>query len=150
LIKNVLSAGLKNGSLLTLTTTAAILAVSANENDGAWGAINSISHMVYGDDEAYSNSFEPKQSSIGIAINGTAMVVWAIIYEVLFGKVKFPRSAATAAAYTAGAYIVDYYLVPKQYTPGIEQKISKKGIFGIYAILALTLFATSFWSRHRR
>jgi hypothetical protein len=139
LLERILKDSLTTGSLLSATTTVAVLAASANENRGSWGAVNSISHIVDGDDVTYGDEFSFRGSSIGVGINATAMVVWAIIHRVLFGKVKFPGSLATAAALTAGAYVIDYHIVPKQFSPGIEKKISRNAIYCIYAIMALTV-----------
>jgi len=149
-LKTQLINGAKTGTILTLTTTAAILAATLNERKGAWGAINNVCHMFDGDDVEYSDEFSPRESSIGLAVNATAMGTWAVMYHVLFGKITIPKSFLTAALFTAGAYTVDYYIVPDRYTPGIEHKISKRAIFAIYLVLALTLALAPLWSRKGR
>jgi hypothetical protein len=149
LFKRILVNGAKTGAALTAVTTAHLLAASANETDGAWGAINNISHIVDGDDVEYSNDFSTRDSSVGLAINGTAMFIWGWLYELVFGRVEFPQSIATATVFTAGAYAVDYYIVPKQYTPGIEHKISKNAIITAYVLMGLVLALAPFWTRRR-
>jgi hypothetical protein len=135
------------GAALSATTTLAILAASANENDGCWGAINNVSHIVDGDDVTYGDQFLPRESAIGVGINAVAMGTWALIYTGLFRSFRFPKSLAPAIALTIGAYITDYYIVPKQYTPGIEKKISRNAIYTIYGVMALTLALAPLWKR---
>jgi predicted transglutaminase-like protease len=78
------------------------------------------------------------------------MLVWGIIYIVLFGRLSMPKSLAAASLITGGAYVLDYHLVPKQYTPGIEKKISKKAIFFTYVVMAATLALSPAINRRKK
>ena len=42
-------------------------------------------------------------------------------------------------AIAALAYLTDYYVVPKRLTPGFEERLSGRSMFGIYALLGATL-----------
>jgi hypothetical protein len=150
MLKRILLNGARTGAVLTATTTASIMIADTLENGAAWSAVNNVSHIVDGDDKVYSGEFSPRDSSIGLAINATAMGTWAILYEGIFGAVQFPKSLITSALFTSGAYAVDYYIVPDQYTPGIEHKISKRAIFVTYAIMALTLAFSPLWNRRKK
>jgi hypothetical protein len=149
LLKRILVNGARTGAALSLTSAAALLVLSANENDGQWGAINSISHIVDGDSRVYTDSYDGRSSAIGLTINTVAMMTWGSVYEAAFGKVELPTSLCAAAALTGAAYLLDYHIVPPRYTPGIERKISKKAVFTAYGIMALTL-ALSPLFRHRK
>ncbi len=147
MIAKLLKNTLRNGAVLTVATTAAILTASANENKGSWGALNSVSHIVDGDEKTYGDEFSPRDSTIGFAINSSAMFAWGMLYDLAFGQIPFPKSLASASIFTAGAYLVDYYIVPKQYTPGIEKKISKNAIFCMYAVIVVTLALSPRWNK---
>jgi hypothetical protein len=140
----------RTGAALSATTSVALLVASANENDGCWGAINSVSHIVDGDDVNYSDNFSRRDSLIGLGINAVAMLTWAMIYDAVFGSIRFPKSLGTAAVVTAAAYAIDYHVVPDRYSPGIEKKISRNAIYAVYVVLALTLSLAPFWNRKRK
>ncbi len=139
MIQKILSRGIEDGLAMTLTTTAAMMSASQIEAGEPFAPFNAICHMVDGDAKQFGDSFNPRDSLLGIALNCSAMVAWGVIYQALFRKSKFPTSVATGLATAAGAYVVDYHLVPKRFTPGIEKKISGKAIFSIYVVLGLTL-----------
>ncbi len=142
----MLTRGLKNGLALSLTTALALLYASSQENNGPWGAFNYVCHMVDGDDAIYSDGFQPRESLLGLALNASAMAAWGVIYDFLFGGADLPGSLFTAALVTVGAYFIDYHLVPKRFTPGIENKISKNAIYRVYGVLALTLALSPLWN----
>jgi hypothetical protein len=147
MIKRILINGAKNGAALIVTTTTSLLLASANENDGAWGAINNVSHIVDGDETVYGDRFSMRDSSVGLAINSTAMLVWGLIYEVFFGRIELPRSLVSASFFAVAAYLVDYHLVPKRLTPGIEHKISRNSVYFMYLVIVFTLFLSPRWTR---
>jgi hypothetical protein len=50
------------------------------------------------------------------------------------------NAAVTPAAITTAiAYAVDFYLIPKRFTPGFENRLSKKSLLLVYGIFALGL-----------
>ena len=44
-----------------------------------------------------------------------------------------------SAAITTAAYVVDFNLTPRRLTPGFEKRLSKRGLFIVYATFALGL-----------
>ena len=150
MFKRLLADGAKQGVILAAATATTVAAADYLENGAAWGAINSISHIVDGDRKEYGSTFSPRDSAIGLGINSFAMLVWGIIYIVLFGRLSMPKSLAAASLITGGAYVLDYHLVPKQYTPGIEKKISKKAIFFTYVVMAATLALSPAINRRKK
>jgi hypothetical protein len=133
--------------MTSVTTTTAMIAASANENDGPWGAVNNVCHIVDGDDARYKDAFDSRDSVVGMALNSSAMASWSVLYELLFGRVPFGPSLLAGAATAAGAYLVDYHVVPKRFTPGIEHKISRNAIFSIYVVLGLTYALSPLWKK---
>jgi hypothetical protein len=150
MIKRILRDTCAIGAALTGTTTLAVLAASGTENAGSWGAINSVSHIVDGDDVQYENCFSVRDSLIGLGINSTAMFSWAFLYSGLFGSIRWPKTLLSGTAMAAAAYVTDYYIVPKRYTPGIEKKIGPKSIFVVYAIIAITLALSPLYCQKKR
>ncbi len=146
-IKAYLSSVAKTSAMLAATSISAIAAASYAETGSPYAAINSISHIVDGDDVAFPTEFASRGTTIGIAVNATAMASWAVIFEFLLGKAKPAARVGGGVAMSVAAFIVDYYLVPKRYTPGIERHLSKQAIFWIYVVLALTFAASANWNK---
>ncbi len=126
----------------TVTTTsvlAGLILACKSERGNLWEAINSTCHMIDGDDRSYSGQFENRDTPLAIALIGSAMFGWAVIYQLVLRALKQKSSIISGIAMAAFAYLIDYYVVPKQFTPGFEKMLSKKAIFFAYVILALAL-----------
>lgn len=146
-IRQTLTAGLKTGLALSLTTTAAILLASAKENKSPWAALNCVAHIIDGDDKEQPTQFSPRETGLGLAVNATAMVLWGVLYEGTLAVTKMPSTPLAAALATTVAYAVDYKVVPKRFTPGIEKRLGPLFILAAYAVLGATLAASRLWNR---
>jgi hypothetical protein len=63
-----------------------------------------------------------------------------LIYEKLVGANPAPGKAAlTGGAVAALAYITDYKVVPKRLTPGYELALPPQALYGIFAVMGLSL-----------
>ncbi len=133
---------LEAGAVTTLTTTAAVALAGKRQVNNAVAPLNAISHIVWGDEATRKDAPSVKYTLTGTLINASAMAGWAIVNELAFGKInrRFKTAALfTGAAMSGLAYLTDYYAVPKRFTPGIEKRLNRKGMFFVYAVLAASL-----------
>jgi hypothetical protein len=127
----------------TLATAAAVALCGQLENGNAVAPLNAISHISYGDEALAQDDLSLKYTGTALALNKSANASWAAIHEMAVGEYQdegnFAISLAGGAVISALAYIVDFHLVPKRLTPGFEHKLSKRSLFFIYLVLALSL-----------
>jgi hypothetical protein len=132
------------GALAGVATTVAAAFFGRAEGKGVSEVLNSTSHIAWGDEAMTAKKLDVKHTVVGVGINLAAVTGWAFINELLMGNKKkrtLTKAVATATAITAAAYVVDYHVVPKQLTPGFEEKVSGKGLAGIYLAMAVALVA---------
>ncbi len=147
LITQSLTRGLKTGIALAAATNAAIMLASDKENGNPWAALNSVAHIIDGDDKEQPAAYSPRESLLGIAVNGTAMCAWGVLYEGALLVTKAKSNVLTALLGTTAAYLIDYKVVPPQFTPGIEKRLSRNSVLMAYAALALGLALSPVWNK---
>ena len=147
LLTQNITRGLKTGLVLAATTNAAIMLASDQENHAPWAAINAIAHIIDGDEKVQPAEYSARESALGIGINGTAMAAWGVLYEGGLLLTNTRSSPLTAVLATAAAYFIDYRVVPKQFTPGIEKRLSPRSVFTVYAVLAATFALSGVWNK---
>jgi hypothetical protein len=145
-VKNIIGRGLKTGLGLAAATNATIMLASDKELGAPWAAINAICHVVDGDEMTQPSEWSPRESPLGIVINGTAMAVWGVLYEGALAVTKTQSSPFTGALGALTAYVVDYHLVPKRLTPGIEKKLSSSSLLAVYLALGIALSLSGRWN----
>ncbi len=145
-IKSIVGNGLKTGLMLAVTTTAVIMLASDKENGNPWAAVNAVAHVVDGDDIVQPTEYSPRESWLGIAVNGTAMCAWGVLYEGALSVTGAKSNLLTAILGTTASYVIDYKVVPKQYTPGIENRLSRQSVWAAYAALGVTLALSGLWN----
>lgn len=125
--------------LATAATTALAAVLGARRGKPA-KVINSTSHIVWGDKDAFRASKpDLKHTLVGAALNAAAMGSWAVVQQGMFGKSSrgtFGKALAAGAVTSALAYVTDYYLVPKRFTPGFEKHLGSGEMLGMYGVLA--------------
>ena len=141
----ILKNGLKTGIILSATTTVATIIASLAETGKPWAATNAIAHIVDGDDVEQPTNFDLRATSIGLGINATAMLAWAVLFEAGSEIAKIEPDAPTGFAAATAAWVIDYKLVPKRLTPGVEKHLTFGPILAIYAVLGTTLALSSLW-----
>lgn len=142
----------RTGLLATAATTVAATALGEFENGNAIAPINAVSHILWGDRAASKNGVSMKYTATGGLLNSVALVGWAGVHHLLFGRYSRASQSivgaiAGGAATSALAYVTDYYIVPKRFTPGFEKRLSPPALFGVYGTLALALAAGSLIGR---
>ena len=105
--------------------------------------LNAVAHIPFGDKAFAEDGASLKYTFTGTALNVAAVASWAALYELTFGRAA--RRGNTMAGVLGGpaiaalAYAIDYFVVPKRLTPGFEERLSGRSMFGIYAVLGATL-----------
>ena len=141
-----LTRGLKTGVVLAAATNAAIMVASDRETGSPWAALNCVAHIVDGDAKVQPVDYAPRESGLGVFINGTAMCAWGVLYEGALGVLGRKSSPVAALLATGAAYFIDYKIVPKQYTPGIEARLSHRSVLISYAAFAAVLALSPLWN----
>lgn len=131
------------GQIAGLTTTGAVALCGQIEDGDAISPVNAIAHIVHGD--AAYNECDPslKYTGTAVALNQGAIVAWALLHEIFFGKAQREGRCRTSllggAVVALIAYLVDYHAVPERLKPGFERHLMPRSLFFIYLVLALSL-----------
>lgn len=104
---------------------------------------NATSHVLWGESAARCHEADLRHTGVGAAIHHASGVFWAAGFEWLLATRRRPHPVLAAATVTAVAYVVDYHVVPKRLTPGFEEHLSGRGMWGVYAALAAGLALTA-------
>lgn len=132
-------------AVASAVTTAAVSVLAKKQTKSAVAAVNAGSHLLWGDEAAKHDEPSFKYTGVGALMGGLGISFWAAIHEWVLRKTKLKDKTlgplATGAAVSALAYVTDYHVVPKRLTPGYEKRLSPKGIFIVYAVLAAGLAA---------
>jgi len=126
-------------AVTSATTTTALLLLSSKDTGHSAAALNATSHILWGDKATKNDDWDVRHTLVGALLNAGATSFWSAVQALL----PVPRSlfgaARNATLVTALAYATDYHLVPHRFTPGFEQRLSQKSLFGAYAVLAASL-----------
>ncbi|HET7669454.1 MAG TPA: hypothetical protein VFK84_03515 [Burkholderiales bacterium] len=141
---------LTSGVAAAAASAAAALACSHHENGHAARPINAITHIYDGGPPPAHDGANGRNTALGLAIHTGACIFWAMFYEPLFGRRSRPVAIGGAAAVAATAYFVDYYVVHRRFRPGIEEYLSDRSLFAVYAALAAGYAAAAILRRRRR
>jgi len=146
---NPIARTLLTSAVTSAATTTALFLLSSKDTGHPAAALNATSHIVWGDKATKYDDWDVPHTLLGGLLNAGAMGFWSAVQSLLpeprtaFGAVR------NATVVTAVAYVTDYYLVPKRLTPGFEQRLSPRSLFGAYAVLAAALAVSAFALRRR-
>jgi hypothetical protein len=114
--------------------------------------LNATSHWLNGDFAGLYAGADRRRTGVGFATNHAACLFWALPFTVW----QRVHPAETAGALmrdglvmAAVAAAVDYGATPKRFTPGWELVLSKAGMAGAYAALAIGFAAGASIDRRR-
>ena len=147
LLTQSLTRGFKTGLALAAATNAVIMLASDRENGSPWAALNCVAHIIDGDEKEQPVGYAPRESRLGILVNGAAMSAWGVLYEGALLVTNTQSNPLTAVLATAAAYVIDYKVVSKQFTPGIEKRLSQKSVLLAYAAMVLAFTLSPLWNR---
>jgi len=135
--------GVISGGIAGAATAAVAAWCGLRETGSAVAPINATSHVVHGEEAAGVTRVDLAHTGIGLPIHVGSAMLWATLYERMFGAAadrgEIGKALAGAYAVSALAYLTDYHAVPKRLTPGWEERVSGRSLSLIYAALALSL-----------
>ncbi|MES2934561.1 MAG: hypothetical protein V4805_13855 [Pseudomonadota bacterium] len=135
--------GIASGAIAAAVSGAVLLASGKRENGTPFGAVNAISHWIWGDKAARRDAPSVRYTMMGYTIHHGASTLWATLYEKWFGsaaaKKEVDKALAGAMAVSALACFVDYNLTPHRLEPGYEMRLSKKSLLLVYTAFGIGL-----------
>lgn len=133
------------GGIASAATTMAAIVFSRAEKKPPVAAINAVSHIAWGDSAFGEEKPTIKHTATGAVLNAAAVTSWSMLLQLVLPKKNrnLTDTLAKTAAVTAAAYVIDYHVVPQRLTPGFEEKLSKKALFGIYTVMAISMALAS-------
>ncbi len=146
-IASIITRGLKTGFVLAAATSASVMLASDKENGSPWAALNAVAHIIDGDEKEQPTAYSPRESWLGLFVNGTAMALWGVLYEGALTVTKTRSSPLTALLGTTAAYVIDYKIVPKRLAPGIENRLSHRSVLLAYVALGLAFALSPLWNK---
>ncbi|MBC7781104.1 MAG: hypothetical protein H7125_13470 [Proteobacteria bacterium] len=136
------------------TITTGLLAAAASALAAAAGGrmfkgkalapLNAVSHIAWGGTPPAHAGRGARNTLVGTALHTGAALFWAGGFEALFGRAarRSPASAVMGATTTSAvAFVTDYYLMSRRLQPGYEKYLSRRGLFAVYAALAVGMAA---------
>ena len=112
--------------------------------------INATSHWLNGEHAGAFVGADARHTAVGYLTNHAACLFWAFFFEA-WQSYRPARSGGEllrdAVLMSAIAAAVDYGATPKRFTPGWELVLSRTGMVGAYAALALGFAAGTMASR---
>lgn len=134
---------LVSGTIAGVATALTATVLGAKERSSPAQPLNATSHIVFGDEAARRKRPSLKYTGTGFLLNHAATILWAAVYEELFGKSAdshhIGKALAGGAAVAGLAYLTDYFLIPERFTPGYEKPLSGGALATIFGALALSL-----------
>jgi len=138
-----------SSAVTSAATTTALFLLSSKDTGHPAAALNATSHILWGDEAAKYDDWDVRHTLAGAVLNAGAMGFWSAVQSLLPAPRSIFGAARNATLVTALAYVTDYHVVPKRLTPGFEQRLSRKSLFGSYAVLAAALAVSAFATRRR-
>jgi hypothetical protein len=142
-----------SGTVASLVSTLALAAFGHRENRAPLAPINAVSHWYWGRRAARQDGASVKYTLPGYLTHHGAAILWAVVFERMFGRRarRDPAAAlATGATVATLAAAVDYTITPKRLTPGFEERLSVPALVAVYAAFGLGLALTEMTRGLRR
>lgn len=134
--------GAVSGSVASLASTAALATCSQFENGTPYAPTNATSHWLWGRRALRQDRPSVRYTAIGYGTHHASAILWASLYEKLFGEQAERGNTAAAlaggTAVAALACLVDYKLTPPRLQPGYEERLSKSSLAVVYGVLGLS------------
>ncbi len=121
----------------TVTSTIALMLLSAKRTGSPWPGLNCTAHWLKGDKAAEVRTADLTHTATGFLTSAGAIVFWAALYEKALGggNPSWSRFLSVTAALGPVAVVADYGATPKRFTPGWELVFSRRDMALIYAAL---------------
>jgi len=146
----ILKNGIITGIVGAAVTTAVIAAYGKARTGDPWTPFNGIAHMLFGETAANRDGFVPRETLVGLGLNGTAIVTWGVLYEAIAGRTAFPVSLLTGSAASALIYLLDYHIFPPKLRPGFDKRLGSDAILAAYLFLAAVFALSPLWKADKK
>jgi hypothetical protein len=149
-IRNTLVTGLLGAATSTLAAMAGARARGARADR----PINAVSHIAWGGPRPGHPGRRGVNTATGLGLHVGASLLWGSVFEALFGRVareseRVSPAAVGATTVATAAFITDYYIVDDRFQPGYERFLSDRGLFAVYAALAIGYVVAARATRER-
>jgi ribosome modulation factor len=145
--------GAVSGSLASIISTATLAGCSEIENRTPYAPTNATSHWLWGKRAFRQDRPSAHYTLLGYATHHASAILWATIYEKLFGdhadRGEVEAAVVGGEAVAALACFVDYQLTPKRLQPGYEARLSKPSLGLVYGVLGLSFALRGLLQRRR-
>lgn len=143
--REALRAGVLSGSIASVLSAAVLAWRGQRECGSCFGPTNAISHWIWGDEATLHDEPSVRHTAAGYVIHHASSMLWAVVYERLFGERADRKEAAPAiagaTAVAALACFVDYKVTPHRFEPGFEQRLSNRSLSMVYGAFGVGLAA---------
>lgn len=130
--------GIQAGIVAAAATLGVLVGFGAAH--GAWlQPVNAVAHLVVGSRAFLIDDFAPVVTLLGLLVHVASIVLWAVVFSLLAGRLRGWRLGAAAAAFAGAAYVVDQRLTPARLAPGFERSLSGLETAAIYVVFAVAL-----------
>jgi hypothetical protein len=149
----LLARSIITSAVASVATASALMLLGRYERRGALTPLNASSHWLYGDRDARRRRADVAHTGVGVATHHLAVMFWAVLMEAALGRWKkrtLPELALGGALTAGCAAAFDYLVVPRRLSPGWELALTRKGMTGAFAAMALGLAAGAAAARMRR
>lgn len=107
---------------------------------GAWlQPLDAVAHVVVGSRAYLIDDFVPAVTLLALLIHVLSIVLWAVVFAVLAGRLRGWGLGAAAAAFAGVAWLVDQRLTPAGLAPGFERSLSGAETAAVYVVFAVAL-----------
>ncbi len=146
------TAVLVTGSVAGFLSVVGLAMAAGVEGKAPLRPLDATSHWLNGDFAGLSAGLDGRRTGIGFATNHAACLFWALPFTA-WQRMHPARTAGESMrdglVMTAVAAAVDYGATPKRFTPGWDLVLSKAGMAGAYAALAVGFAAGASLDRRR-
>jgi hypothetical protein len=101
--------------------------------------INAVAHTLLGTRAYVVTHFDPLVTPAAIAVHVGALLLWAIIFSAVAGRLRGLRLVGAAVGYAGIVYLVDHFVLPDRFVPGFARALSAPEIGVVYLVLAFAL-----------
>ncbi|WP_199728415.1 hypothetical protein [Pseudoxanthomonas sp. SGNA-20] len=135
----VLLRALGSGAVASIISTLVVSAHSRWRSGSVPAGTNAASQWVWDWPARHASGWSARHTLLGYAIHHASSLLWAGGYEAWGHRRPADPPLLRAAGIAALAYVVDYHVVPRQLSPGFENRIGASGVAAAYAGFALGL-----------
>jgi uncharacterized membrane protein YagU involved in acid resistance len=101
--------------------------------------LNTVAHIVLGSRAFYVTDAHLLVTTLGVLVHVASVVVWGILFAIVLARAEGVRLWLGALVFTAAIAAIDFLLLPKRFSPGFEESLTRVEVVVVYAVLAASL-----------